>query len=147
MSYKGKFRPKNPSKYHGDTNDIVYRSLWERNTFRWCDERPEVETWTSESVVIPYYCPTDRKMHRYYVDLLIRFTNGTTILVEIKPHKQTIEPTPPQKRTRRYIAECYTWAKNQAKWDAAEEWAKDRGIEFHIWTEKSLATLGISVLR
>ena len=30
MTYKGKFKPKNPSKYKGDIKEIVYRSSWKR---------------------------------------------------------------------------------------------------------------------
>ena len=29
MRYKGKFKPKNPTKYKGDLKEIVYRSSWE----------------------------------------------------------------------------------------------------------------------
>ena len=28
--------------------------------------------------------------------------------------------------------------KNQAKWEAADEWCKDRGYEFKVFTEKEL---------
>jgi hypothetical protein len=31
-----------------------------------------------------------------------------------------------------------TWGKNEAKWKAAREYAKDRGWEFVILTEKEL---------
>ena len=30
------------------------------------------------------------------------------------------------------------YAKNQAKWEAADEWCKDRGYEFKVFTEKEL---------
>ena len=45
MTYKGKYRPKNPQKYKGDPTTIVYRSLWERNTFRWIDANPDIVEW------------------------------------------------------------------------------------------------------
>lgn len=146
MAYRGRYKPKNPDKYVGDPTDIIYRSSWERAVFKWCDEKDEIVSWSSETVVIPYRCKTDGKIHRYFVDLLIKFNNGKTILVEIKPHAQTQEPKTPKRKTRRYYAECLTWAKNKSKWEAAEEWALDRGIEFHIWTEKALAKLGILIL-
>src|SRR5574343_1605682 len=97
MAYKGKFKPKNPHKYRGDPTDIIYRSLWERNAFRWCDTSDAVEQWSSETVVVPYICKTDGKRHRYFVDLWIRLANGKTMLVEIKPKAQVIPPT---KRSR-----------------------------------------------
>ena len=33
--------------------------------------------------------------------------------------------------------------KNQNKWEAAKEYAADRGWEFQIWTENELYRLGI----
>ena len=61
-TYSGFFRPKNPAKYSGDYKNIIYRSLWERNVFRWCDENPQILKWVSEEVVIPYYYPLDKKI-------------------------------------------------------------------------------------
>ena len=60
-----------------------------------------------------------------------------TILVEIKPAKET-EPPTGEKRTKRYINEGLTYIKNMNKWEAANDYAKDRGWEFQIWTEKTL---------
>ena len=54
MSYKGKYTIKNKSKYAGDSNKVVYRSLWERQAFRWCEDNPNIRFWNSEEVVIPY---------------------------------------------------------------------------------------------
>lgn len=31
--YQGKYKPKNPEKYVGDINNIIFRSSWERNFF------------------------------------------------------------------------------------------------------------------
>ena len=36
-----------------------------------------------------------------------------------------------------------TYIKNQSKWKAASEYAKDRGYHFEIWTEKELTAMGI----
>jgi len=60
-----------------------------------------------------------------------------TILVEIKPEKETLPPTG-QRRTKQYIAEGLSYIKNMNKWEAANEYAKDRGWKFEIWTEKTL---------
>jgi hypothetical protein len=38
MSYRGKFNPKNLNKYEGDFRRIEYRSLWERQVFRFCGD-------------------------------------------------------------------------------------------------------------
>ena len=55
----------------------------------------------------------------------------------IKPEKETLPPTG-EKRTKRYIVEGLNYVKNMNKWEAADNYAKDRGWEFHIWTEKTL---------
>ena len=81
-------------------------------------------------------------MHRYFVDLKITFESGNTILVEIKPEKETELPKNPNK-SKRYIGEAMTYVKNMNKWEAANEYAKDRGWEFQIWTEKTLKSMGI----
>lgn len=146
MTYRGIFKPKNISKYEGDASNIVYRSLWERQTFRWLDENPYVKSWVSEEIVIPYRCKTDGRLHRYFVDLKIAFANGDTYLVEIKPESQTVPPKVQSRRTPRYIAEVMGYAKNISKWEAAEEYCKDRGWRFEVWTEKTLTGLGIKLL-
>jgi len=144
--YKGKFRPKNIDKYRGDASKVVYRSLWERQVFRWCDTNPTVKFWSSEEEVIPYKCATDGKMHRYYMDLKVTFTNGQTYLIEIKPKKQTQEPAKPKRKTKRYLNEVLTYSKNISKWAAAEKYAEARGYKFTIWTEDTIKSLGIKLL-
>lgn len=146
MAYSGKFTPQNPSKYRGDVTNIVYRSLWERQVFRWLDEQTTVQSWSSEEVVIPYRCKTDGKVHRYFVDIKMHLTDGTTYIIEIKPKKETIPPVNPGRKTKRYITEVMTYAKNISKWKAAEEYAADRGWIFQIWHEDILKGMGIKIL-
>jgi len=136
MAYSGRYKVVNTKKYKGDYTNVVYRSLWEKKVFQWCDDNPDVKEWSSEEVVIPYYYDVDKRYHRYFVDLKI-VMKEKTILVEIKPAKET-EPPTGEKRTKRYINEGLTYIKNMNKWEAARDYAKDRGWEFHIWTEKTL---------
>ena len=136
MAYSGRYQVKNPKKYKGDFTNVVYRSLWERNVFRWCDDNPKVKNWSSEEIVVPYYYEVDKKYHKYFVDLKI-VMEDKTLLVEIKPEKETVPPTG-QRRTKQYINESLTYVKNMNKWEAANEYAKDRGWEFQVWTEKTL---------
>jgi len=147
MAYRGKFTPKNPKKYVGDVKNIVYRSLWERNTFRWIDTNSSIQYWVSEECVIPYICETDKKLHRYYMDLWFQTTKGDTYIVEIKPKSQTQPPKTPKRKTRRYLKESLTYVKNQSKWKAASEFALDRGWKFEVWTEDTLKSLGIKILK
>lgn len=144
MAYKGKFFPGNKHKYEGNPNDVVYRSLWERQAFKWCDANPDVLKWGSETIIVPYICKTDGKRHRYYIDLKIKFEHAT-LLVEIKPKKQTIAPdkNTKNKRSKKYLTEVLTYTKNISKWSAAEQYASERNWEFQIWTEETLKNMGI----
>ena len=51
-SYKGLYKPTNPKKYIGNTNQIVYRSLLERRFMRYCDLNPDVTAWASEELPV-----------------------------------------------------------------------------------------------
>ena len=145
-TYKGKFKVKNTDKYIGDHTKVVYRSLWERNTFRWIDANPDIVEWNSEEVVIPYRCETDKRMHRYFVDVYYKDRSGAQYLVEIKPKKETIPPKV-TRRSRRSITEALTYIKNQSKWRAAEEFCDNRGWHFVIWHEDVLKSMGIKILK
>jgi hypothetical protein len=138
MFHKRKFIPIFPEKYTGDPTNIIMRSSWETRFASWCDKNPSVLKWSSEETVIPYRCPTDSRIHRYFVDFKITVSTGKTYIVEVKPAAQTQPPIYPGRQTQRYITESLTFMKNKAKWEAAIEFAKDRGWEFKIITEKEL---------
>jgi len=146
MSYKGRYTIKNPDKYAGDAKKVIYRSLWERNTFRWCENNPKVKLWNSEEVVVPYVSTVDKKLHRYYVDLLIQMEDKKTYLVEIKPKKETQPPKKRSRKTKKYINEQLTYITNNDKWEAANKFAEHNGWKFQVWTEDTLKNLGIKVL-
>lgn len=142
MFHKRRFIPTFPEKYSGDPTCIIMRSSWETKFASWCDKNPSVVKWKSEETIVPYRCPTDDKIHRYFVDFQIQIKNkeGTlrTYLVEVKPAAQTLPPIYPGRQTQRYLNESMAFIKNQAKWKAATEYAKDRGWEFKIITEHEL---------
>ena len=142
MFHKRKYTPVNPQKYAGDPTVIFMRSSWETRFALWCDHNPNVVKWVSEEIVIPYRCPTDNKIHRYFVDFKIQIKdkdgNIKTYLIEVKPSKQLNPPEYPGKRTKRYLVESAMFVKNQAKWAAARSYAADRKWEFKIITEHEL---------
>lgn len=138
---KGQFKPKNPGKYLGDVKNIIYRSQWEFAYMVRLDSNPDVLQWNSETVVVPYVSPKDRKAHRYYLDFWVRMKTKDGIqeyIIEIKPHSQVVPPVRGKKRQTTYLKECMTHAINTAKWHSATQWAKERGMKFLILTEKSL---------
>jgi len=142
MSYKGKYQPSYPKKYKGDPTNIIYRSLWERKFMVYCDTNEKILEWGSEEIALPYRSPIDRKIHRYFPDFYIKVLESSgqikKYLIEIKPKKQTIPPPKPQRQTKGYIYEAYEYAKNQAKWEAAREFCKDRNWDFKVLTEDEL---------
>jgi hypothetical protein len=153
VAYKGRFKPKNPEKYKGDPTKIIYRSSWELHYFRWLDKHPDVVEWSSEEVIVWYVSPIDKKPHRYFPDCVVKKRVGDnkyeTVMIEIKPFKQTRPPDPANKNktktgrvSRRYLNEVKTYAVNEAKWNYAEEYCKKRGWSFIKLTEKDLGIVG-----
>ena len=146
MAYSGRYKVKNLQKYVGNPAAVQYRSLWERQVMRWLDSNDNIACWNSEEVKIPYMCKTDNKMHRYFVDLYFKTTDGKSYLIEIKPKSQTIPPKQPLRKSKKYLKEVMTYIKNQSKWEAAEQFAAKRNLEFQIWTEDTIKGLGIKLL-
>lgn len=140
-THKGWFKPRNPQKYRGNANNIVYRSSWELRCMKWFDTREDVIWWSSEELIIPYYSPVDDRMHRYFPDFVIRVRkkDGTemTYVIEVKPESQTRVPTQ-KRRTKKYLQEAATYVVNQSKWRAADKFCQDNGWQFQILTEKEL---------
>lgn len=144
MAYRGRFSPKNPSKYKGDPSNIVYRSSWELRFMKYCDTHPRVLSWSSEEHIVPYVSPIDNRVHRYFVDFVVTIQREDgvvdTLMVEVKPKAQTRPPEAPKNRrpTPRFIREVQTWGVNSAKWAAAKEFCAKRGWTFTILTEDHL---------
>lgn len=141
-SYKGKFQPRNPKKYKGNPNNIIWRSTWELRAFKFLDENPSILEWQSEELFVMYYDPSSGRKRRYFPDVIAKIQNpdGTTkvVMMEIKPSKQTKEPKVQSRKTRKYITEVTTWATNNAKWKSAREYCSERGWEFMLITEVEL---------
>ena len=142
MAYKTKYKIQNPSKYIGDSKNIICRSMWERRVCRYMDENKNVIRWGSEELIIPYYSPIDKKNHKYYPDFIaeIKSKDGDlkTYVIEVKPKKQTKAPKPVERKTKRWINEVKTFGINEAKWKHASKWCKDNDMEFKILTEDDL---------
>jgi hypothetical protein len=60
--------------------------------------------------------------------------DGTTktLLIEVKPEKESKPPQQKKRVTKQYIYEVTTWGINRAKWKAAIEYCKDRKWEFVV---------------
>jgi len=145
MSYKGYFKPKHPKKYKGNPTNIIYRSLYELKLMSYLDKNSNVLEWASEEFFIPYVSPIDGKVHRYFPDFWIKKINKEglveTVVIEVKPQKQTIPPTPQKTITKQYLYEVQTWGVNQAKWEAANKYCSSKNWKFVIATEKELGIM------
>ena len=148
---QGQYKLLNEHKYIGNPNTIVYRSSWERQFLKFLDLNDNVSKFSSEEIIIRYISPVDEKPHRYFPDFYIEFKNGRKLIVEIKPHYQSIEPKPPQnmknkKKLAAYMNQLETYLVNQAKWKAAETFCKVNGFQFCVFTEHELKTLGFKMV-
>lgn len=138
---------KNPHKYVG-TRPITMRSGWEiKFASGFLDLNPSVVEWSSESVVIQYFYPVDKKWHRYFTDfwMKVRQDDGTfkEFIIEIKPSAQTRPPKEPKRKTKGYINQVQTFIKNEAKWNTARAYCADRTrmgrpTDFMIITEHDI---------
>ena len=141
-SIKSIYKPSYPEKYKGDVNNIICRSSWERRFCNWCDLNESIISWGSEEFCIPYYNPVKERVCRYFPDFIIKVKEQSgqikTYVVEVKPQRETLPPKQKSRTTKSYLNECRTYAVNQAKWKAADEFCKDRLLEFKVKTEKDL---------
>ena len=142
MAYKGKYKVRCPYKYKGDPTKVIYRSLWELKFMRYCDTNINILEWGSEEMYVWYRSPVDYRPHRYFPDFYIKTKESSgkikKYIIEVKPKRQTKPPAKPKRQTKGYLREAFEYAKNQAKWKAANEWCIDRGFEFKVLTENEL---------
>lgn len=137
---QGQFNPKNPEKYIGK-GSIRYRSGWEFHFMKFCDEHPNVTQWSSESIKIPYRNPLTGKQTIYVPDFLLVYEDKNhsrrVELIEVKPASQTF-----MEKTGRSKSNQASWVVNQAKWEAARAWCKQKGITFRVVTENDIYHTG-----
>ena len=120
MSYKGIYRPSNPKKYKGDSQNIIYRSLWERKFMNYCDLNENILEWASEEFWIPYLDPTTNRVRRYFPDFFIKYkdkdSNIRRSVIEVKPMRETLQPKATKGKSRKtMINESMTYVKKSGE--------------------------------
>ena len=132
-----------PEKYIGDVNNVFYRSSWELEAFKFCENNPNVLKWGSEEIAIPYSKPTPNggvKPAKYYPDLYMEYRdkegNIQKVIIEVKPKKQTKASRSRNPANKMYENQMYFI--NQLKWDAAKNWCEQNGIRFIVMTESDM---------
>ena len=133
---QGLYQPKNPSKYVGKKTP-KYRSSWEWAFMRFCDNNPAVTQWASESIQIPYRHPLTGKNTIYVPDFFIVYNDKkqkkVAELIEVNPNNQAkFESVGKHAQNRAALVV------NRAKWEAANKWAKNKGIRFRVLTESDI---------
>jgi len=139
------FQPKRPAKYIGPY-PIICRSSWETKFCMYCDNTDNIIEWASEPIKVRYYNPRDKKYHDYFPDFYMKVKkpsgNKISYLVEVKPYRETLKPKPPKRKTtqavKNYKYAVETYIRNFFKSRAATLYARERGWEFIIVTEKFL---------
>lgn len=131
----GKYEVVNTDKFVGNRNP-TYRSSWELAFMRMCDSHPNIKKWASENVKIPYRHPVTGKYTNYVPDFMLQYIdkndNPHVELIEIKPRNQTtMESARSQGQKIQTII-------NAAKWTAAQEWCKRKGIRFKVINEDQI---------
>lgn len=133
---KREFVPQNPQKYTG-TYPIISRRRWEWDFMVMCDQNERVLEWASEMVQIPYHDPLTGRQKVYVPDFLVTYIDRDskdrrTKLVEVKPmHEQLVE-------FARNAQDAAIQARNRAKWGAAIQWCRHRGITFEVMNERQM---------
>lgn len=132
----GKYTIQNPEKYVGNKKP-TYRSSWEYTFMRTCDTHPAIQKWASEAISIPYRCPITGKQTVYIPDFFIQYVDKLgkmhVELIEVKPQNQAVF-----EKVGRNKNNQVEYARNVAKWRAAQAWCKAQGIKFRVVSESEL---------
>jgi hypothetical protein len=137
---QGKFVLKNPKKYIGGRTP-TYRSSWEFHFMRMCDTNESITQWASEAVRIPYRNPLSGKHTIYVPDFFLVYVDRTgkqhVELIEVKPANQAFGEKLGSSKVNKlhYVV-------NQAKWQAARAYCKQKGMLFRIVTENDIFHTG-----
>jgi hypothetical protein len=135
---QGRFTPKNPQKYIGtNISKITFRSSWEYQFMKVCDEHPYILQWASEAIKIPYKHPISGKWTLYVPDFIVVYANKQLKtyceMIEVKPMREVPGYTGKVSKNTKLIQIV-----NKAKFTAGIMFCKKRGWHFRIATEQQL---------
>lgn len=132
---QGFYTPKNPEKYKGGKQPI-FRSSWELKVMQMFDNNPNISSWASESLKIPYQNPFTGKYTVYVPDFVVTYVdakgNQKAEIIEVKPAKETFLEEAKSQRAKA------AFALNTYKWAAAQAFAKHHGMTFRVMNEANI---------
>ena len=133
---QGIYEVKSPEKYVGKGKP-KYRSGWELTFMIFCDTNRNVLKWASESLSIPYRNPLTGKNTMYIPDFFVLYENkyGKKVaeIVEIKPQNQSL-----REKVGKNLNNQASYILNQAKWEAATVWCRQKGLRFRVINETDI---------
>jgi hypothetical protein len=136
MASRGRFTPKNPQKYLGDSSRVFFRSSWELRTMKFLDQHSSILAWNSECIKIPYLSPIDNKIHQYIPDFFVEYVDPDGVInqevVEIKPLHESDKKHAKSDRSKNALEV------NNSKWKAAAFYCETHGLTFKVLTEQTL---------
>ncbi len=104
------------------------------------DSHPDVVSWSSESISIPYVNPLTRRQTVYIPDFIVTFVdakgNMHCEMIEVKPLKEV--PGVGVGKGKSALRTKLIQAINAAKWKAARAFCTKRGIYFRVMTEDQI---------
>lgn len=106
------------TKKHPKACSFYYRSSYELAAMEKLEQDPTVLSWESETITLEYQFQGATR--RYLPDLLISYSCGKRVLVEIKPEKMVDLPI------------------NAAKAKAAIQYCQEKDLVYEVWTEKQI---------
>ena len=145
MSFIKHLKPKKNSHYKQGVKDprifkkyiascknepVIFRSGLELEFINYSENHPSIKRWASEPIKIKYYSRLNGKEMNYYPDFVVEKTNGSRIIVEIKPKSQTYKPT-----VYYNLWLKKAWIKNMDKWTAAYKFTKEHKMSFIVVCE------------
>lgn len=99
---------------------VYFRSSYEKKAYMMLDKDETVLKYFPEKVKLSFYNPEKQITGQYFVDLIVEYTDGRRILVEIKPEA--------------FLSDQVV----MAKCEVAKKYAQENNIAFEIWTEMKL---------
>lgn len=132
---QGIYYPQNLNKYIGKKYPY-YRSSWELTFCKFCDNHSSVVYWANEPFKINYVNPLTNENTIYVPDFFVRYKSKKgyrSEIIEIKPSTQTFKESVGKSKNNQYH-----YIVNKAKWEAAQNFAKQKNVDFRVLTEKDL---------
>jgi hypothetical protein len=132
---QGHYKPVNPSKYVG-VYPIIFRSSWEFKVMTLFDMNPNISSWASEPLKIPYQNPFTGKYTVYVPDFVVTYVDAKgsqkAEIIEVKPAKETFLEQAKSQKAKAAVA------LNTYKWAAAYAFAKHHGMTFRVMNEGNI---------